>query len=95
MALRWKKADKPTGLAAVGAGPYRSSRLRDEEEEYASCYPYGGTWREEFKGWYFTVPSNAQKGIPHYNSYSEGQLFAEEKEAKAAAVAYVKKYLNA
>lgn len=88
MTLRWRKDPKETGLRAIGAGPRGSSLYLDDEDDYlASTRADGGSWRGPFKGWYWSVPSNKEKGIEHYNCYPN--IYETEKEAKDAAKKYV------
>lgn len=94
MTLRWRKNPKETGLAAVGAGPRGSSLYLDDETDYlASTNASGGDWTKKFEGWYWSVPSNKEKGIERYNSYPA--LLETEKEAKDAAKKYVQKAITA
>jgi len=89
MTLRWRKEPKETGLWAVGAGPYRSSGLwlDDEKECLANVSPDGGNWQKPFRGWYWSVSTNKEKGITRFNTYPK--VYETEKEAKDAAKKYV------
>lgn len=91
--LCWKKEPRPTGLMGVGAGPYRTSWLRDGDTRIASVSPVGGDWRGPLTGWYFCAGWDST--IPTKNSYSENQNYPDEKSAKAAARKYVEEHLNA
>jgi hypothetical protein len=94
MTLRWRKNPKETGLRAVGAGPRGSHLYLDDEDDYlASIAAFGGSWRGKFEGWYWSVPSNKEKGIEYFNSYP--QLYETEKEAKDAAKKYVQEAITA
>jgi hypothetical protein len=86
MALRWKKHPRETGLRAVGANPNRASDLLDGASEYATVYPFGGTWRGKLQGWYFTSRLGG-----HVNTCND--LAPDEATAKAQAMAYVKSQL--
>jgi hypothetical protein len=88
MALRWKLNPRPTGLAAIGAGP-RGSTLRDGEAEYASVYPRY-VRRGIYEGWYWTA-RNDEHGVPLVNTCNEP--VADVATAKAQALAYVKQCL--
>lgn len=90
MKLRWKKHPRETGLAAVGANPNRSSSLHDGTDEFASVYPLGGSWNTgPMRGWYWVAFGQ----VPHCNTYNHTP-YETEAEAKAAAMAYVKKHLS-
>jgi hypothetical protein len=88
MTLRWRKNPRETGLRAVGAGPQGHTLWLDDEDDYlASVNPSGGNWKKKFEGWFWTVPTNKDKGIPYHNTYP--LLYETEKEAKDAAKKYV------
>jgi len=93
MTLRWRKDKPETGLRAVGAGP-RGHRLflDDNEDELAIVSPDGGGWLRPLSGWYWYAMNLPDNKL--YNSYAQGEIFETEKEAKAAALAYVKKALG-
>ena len=55
--LRWKKRPRPTGLAAIGAGP-AGSILHDGTTKYATVYPLGGDWHGPLLGWYWVCSSS-------------------------------------
>lgn len=83
--LRWKKHKRPTGLAAVGAGP-QGSTLHDGTTEYASVYPLGGDWRRPLQGWYWTC--GARECGEYRNTCNEPA--PDEQTAKAQAMRFVK-----
>lgn len=91
MALRWKKNAPKRGLAAVVAGP-RGHTLNDGGEYFASVNALLNRDRTgpRYKGWYW-VARNDARGVPLKNTCYEP--CADEAEAKAAAMAYVKKCL--
>ena len=81
-------APKETGLRRIGAGP-RHHYLHVTKDDYvASVFPIGGNWAAPLKGWAWSVP--AQAWTPHVNTYETPVATAEE--AKAAAMAYIKKH---
>jgi hypothetical protein len=86
MALRWKKEPAETGLRSVCAGP-RSSKLWDGETEFASVYAHS-TRHTGKTGWYWVASGG---GIPYNNTC--GFTGESEQDAKAEAMAYVKKHL--
>ena len=88
MALRWKKNPRETGLRASGEGP-RGSKLRDGEKVFASVSAHS-TRHTGRTGWFWVAGWDS--GVPYYNSCSDPGLT--EDEAKAAAMAYVKKHLT-
>lgn len=81
--MRWRKEPRETGLRSVLAGE-RSSYLRDENGVRYACVSHirGG-------GWYFVAGWDSS--IPHENTCQ--QPVETEAQAKAAAIAYVKKHL--
>ncbi|WP_238925130.1 hypothetical protein [Achromobacter insuavis] len=81
--MRWKKEPKETGLRAITAGP-RSSTLRN-----AAGVRHATVTALRGGGWYFVA--GWESGLPHLNTCSTP--VATEAEAKAAAMAYVKKHL--
>lgn len=83
--LRWKKHSRPTGLAAVGAGP-QGSTLHDGTTEYAQVYPLGGDWRRPLQGWYWFC--DAREVGERRNTCNEPA--PDEKTAKAQAMRFVK-----
>ena len=83
--LRWRKHKRPTGLAAVGAGP-QGSTLHDGTTEYADVYPLGGGWRGPLKGWYWAC--GALECGEHRNTCNEPA--PDEQTAKAQAMRFVK-----
>lgn len=94
MILRWKKNPRPTGLARIGSGPVGSKLRSPDGEEFAVVYAHHGrsaTYAQ--KGWYWVAPANAQMEIPYFNSCHETDVKTEA-EAKAAAVAYIRKYVK-
>mgnify|MGYP001591236308 CR=1 FL=1 len=88
MALRWRKDPRETGLRAVVAGP-RGSGLYDGIIKYATVNAMGRYSGKE--GWYYVCGWNS--GVPHFNSCDK--LCADEATAKAEAMAYVRKHLDA
>ena len=87
MRLRWKLKPRKTGLMAIGAGP-RGSVLHDGKSTFAYVIAHipEHTGRTEWlwvAGW--------DSDVPYYNSCNDSGLT--EAEAKAAAMAYVKKHL--
>ena len=85
--LRWKKNKRPTGLAAVCAGPV-SHRLHDGETDYATVSPLRK--RYEVVGWYWVA--FRQGSIPHENTCGSPKPTIEE--AKAEAFAFIKSHLE-
>lgn len=81
--MRWKKNPKETGLRAITAGP-RGSTLRN-----AAGVRHATVTALRGGGWYFVVGWESK--LPHINTC--GTPVATEAEAKAAAMAYVKKHL--
>jgi hypothetical protein len=90
MRLRWKRWPRQTGLAAVGAGPYRASDLTDGVKSYATVYPHGGNLRTPLTGWYFTVPLDA---VGEYRNTCDN-LAPDEATAKAQAMAFVRERID-
>ena len=88
--IRWKKDPRPTGLAAVGAGP-SGYTLHDGTNEYAHVNPLGGNWSRRLAGWYWVVGES--HGLPYANTCKAP--CATEQEAKDQARAYVLKHLKA
>lgn len=85
---RWKMTPKETGLARIGAMP-RGHYLQDEFGNWiASVSPNGGGWSSRQNGWFYCV--NRDAGVEHYNSASDKLFFGEVKDAKNAAVKYIK-----
>ncbi len=81
--MRWRKEPRETGLRSALARE-RSSYLRDENGVRYACVSHirGG-------GWYFVAGWDSD--IPHENTCQ--QPVETEAQAKAAAIAYVKKHL--
>lgn len=92
MALRWKKNAPPTGLARVGYGAIGSTLRIDGEKKIASVAAHKNPYDKK-EGW-FWVASCIEVGIPHYNSCNDIPC-ATEKEAKDAAMKYVRKHMAA
>ena len=88
MRLRWKLEDRETGLRAICAGP-RGSYLHDGTETFARIQACG---RFSDKTGWFWYASNDNHGIPLFNSARTPVQTADE--AKAQAMAYVKKHLE-
>lgn len=89
MRLRWKKSEKEKGLSAIGAGP-RSSKLTDGKKDYAMVYAIGGNCRGPLRGWYWVKPTDE---LGPYINTSNNPVPTEE-EAKAQALAFVKKSIS-
>ncbi len=89
MGLRWKKHEKLTGLAAIGAGP-RGSDYHDGVRTFAAVYPIAGARSWITVGWHFVIPSGS--GIPYYNT--AGKPVPDEITAKRDAEAHVKAALQ-
>lgn len=85
--LRWKKHEKATGLAAVGAGP-RGSDFWDGEKIYASVYCHS-TRHTGKTGWYWVA---AQHGVPWKNTCNDPGLT--EEDAKKQASEFIKKHFK-
>lgn len=83
MGMRWKMADRETGLRAIGAPP-RSHWLRDGDRRIACVSPINRSG----SGWYWVAGWDS--GIPYRNTCGEPVQTAED--AKAAALAYVKEH---
>ena len=92
MALRWKKNEPPTGLARVWYGAIGSKLRIDGETQVASVNAHKNPMDEK-KGWYWVAVCQ-ERGVPHYNSCNETPCET-EKEAKDAAMKYVRKHLFA
>jgi len=92
MALRWKKNTCPTGLARIGYGAIGSTLRIDCEKQVASVSAHKNPLDKK-KGWYW-VAACQEIGIPHYNSCND-EPCATEKEAKDAAMKYVRKHMSA
>lgn len=88
MKLRWKLNPRETGLRAIGAGP-RGSRLHDGKTTFASVNAHS-TRHTGRTGWFWVARSD-DGSIPYHNSCNGPGLT--EADAKAAAMAYVKKHL--
>jgi len=86
MALRWKRHDKVTGLASVGAGP-RGSDLRDGEESLATVYAARRSFQTT--GWYW----HSRVSGEHVNTCNKP--VPDEASAKAQALAHVKQHYKA
>lgn len=89
--LRWKKDPIETGLGAVCVNStLRGSKLWDGETVYArvESLSYYQLARGR-SGWYWHTTT---RGLPFYNTAVTPA--ATEAEAKAQAMAYVKKYLE-
>jgi len=84
--LRWKQRPRETGLRSIGARP-RGWDLHDGVDEYATVYPNGGGWQSQQAGWFWVAFGE----VPHKNTHDSPK--AEASEAKAEAMAYVKKHL--
>ena len=89
MSLRWKKAERETGLARIGAGP-RSSYLWDGTQVYAHIHALGGDCRGPLQGWFWSRPGD-ELG-PHINT--AWNPVATEAEAKKQALDYIKSLLK-
>ena len=84
--LRWKKEPRETGLRRILSVP-RGSRLHDGTKEYATVRAIGGRWSAHRWLWYWVA-----NGVGEYkNTWNEP--CEEEAEAKAQAMAFVKKKL--
>lgn len=81
-------AELEAQLEAIGAGGVSGSKLRDGENVFASVSAHS-TRHTGRTGWFWVAGCGS--GIPHYNSCGDPGLT--EDEAKAAAMAYVKKHL--
>ena len=90
MALRWKKDPAPTGLARVTAGP-RGSSLRIDGGMRVATVRCRWSLLNPVKEW-FWVAGWEHPDIPHRNTCNEPS--PTEADAKAEALAYVRKYLN-
>ena len=86
MAMRWKMAERETGLRAIGAPP-RSHWLRKDGKRLACVSPID----RRGSGWYWVAGWDS--GIPHMNTCGSPEETVEA--AKAAATAYVRKHLDA
>lgn len=86
MKLRWKLNPRETGLRAIGAGP-RGSRLHDGEKTYATVSAL--RHRHETTGWFWVAGWDSD--VPYMNTCNAPVATADD--AKAAAMAYVKKHL--
>ena len=86
MALRWKKNERPRGLAGVGADP-QGSTLRDGEKEFARTGFISKRHGHAVEGWYF-VARNDAAGVKLKNTC--GEPVSDQEAAKAAAMAYVR-----
>jgi hypothetical protein len=89
MALRWKKDERPRGLAGVVSGP-RGSALSDGAVKYATVSAKRN-WGDgpRYSGWYW-VAGWTGSGIPYKTTCDEPA--PDEATAKAEAMAYVKKH---
>lgn len=85
MAMRWKKNQRPSGLAGVCAGP-QGSTLRVDGVMAATVYSHNRSATE----WYWVA--GWDMGIPHKNTCGEPPQ--SEADAKAAAQAYVKQHMS-
>lgn len=90
MAFRWKKNPRPTGLAGVVAGP-QGSTLSDGDVKYASTGFISTRFGHTVEGWYW-VARNDKAGVSLVNTCDAP--LADEAEAKAAAMAYVRACLK-
>ena len=89
--LRWKMEPRETGLRSIGAGP-RGSILHDGSgDSLVSVVPDGGGCRGPLIGWFWVC--SQRDWLPYANTYKTPVATADE--AKAAAMAYVKKHLAA
>ncbi len=82
--LRWKLKPAETGLRAVGAGP-RGSILHDGEKTYAQVSSSRGGAE-----WYWVAGWDSD--VPYMNTCNSTVASAEE--AKAQAMAYVKRHIE-
>lgn len=87
--LRWKMEPRETGLRAIFAGP-RSSELHDGTKRYAMVFAIRTRVGHYDGGWYWVAGWDSD--VPHKNTCNAP--VATEVEAKAAAMAYVKKHLK-
>ena len=84
MRLRWKKVPKEPGLSRYIAGP-QESKLHDGTKEYAYVSAIGGGWRRTpVVSWYWVA-----FGVGEYKNTCN-EPCAEEADAKAQAMAFVK-----
>lgn len=88
--LRWKRNPKPTGLARVAAPPQGHTLLDAEGKAFAYVSPLGGGMTS-LRGWYYTCPGNVSG--EWINTCRTPAATAEE--AKAQAIAFVKKHTKA
>ncbi|MFM7012555.1 MAG: hypothetical protein ACKO0Z_25030 [Betaproteobacteria bacterium] len=89
MALQWKKDPKPKGLERVAAGPRGSTLWINGSIRVATVRTYG--FLSGKTGW-FWVAGWGNPDIPHKNTCNAPSTT--EEEAKAAALAYVRKCLK-
>jgi hypothetical protein len=82
----WRLNPPETGLAAYCAGP-RGSTLRVDGVQTATV----GISKNP-AAWFWVVGWDSE--IPLYNSSAEGLWYDDDTSAKAAATAYVRKYLE-
>lgn len=86
--LRWKQEPAETGLRHITAGP-RGSYLHDGKTKYAAVSAHSRRGGQQ--GWYWVA--GWASGVPHYNSACDSTVLTES-DAKDAAMAYVKQYLQ-
>lgn len=84
--LTWRKQPNNTGLARITQGP-RGYGLWLEGRQVASVshYPIG---HREYKGYYWSAPSNEPLGIKHRNTAST-KVYDDIEEAKRECRAYI------
>jgi hypothetical protein len=89
MAMRWKRNPSPSGLAGIASG-HPGFCLSENGTRFATVYPIKRPGQsKENRPWYFVAGWDS--GIPKKNTVDEP--VGSESEAKAAAMAYVKKCL--
>ena len=86
MGLRWKRGERPKGLASVCAG-LTGSKLWDGETTFARTNHSDKRWSTR-RGWYWVTYSDS---LEHMNT-CDNPLDTED-EAKKAAMKYVKENL--
>jgi hypothetical protein len=87
--LRWKKNEPERGLRAVAAGP-RGSKLSDQDGTHYASVSALRISLGRYSGWYWVAGWGST--VPHFNSCDKP--VATEAEAKAEAMAYVKRALG-
>lgn len=91
--ITFKRKEKETGLAAVGAGP-RGFDVKVDGRAVGHIYARGGDWRGPFQGWYYVLPQNAVPGSPHVNTSDAKELYSTEDEVKDAVKKHLVEFLE-